>query len=106
MLGVRRGGQGGGGGGQGGGAASWHSTRSLRRCRMNVIIQRMERRSKPRSPKPSPTFTAARGDRAVWLTVLEAREFLRLGDRAEHDRLLDLAANFQLELTTHTEASK
>lgn len=72
---------------------------------MNIIIQRMDRRSEPRSPKPSPTFTPDRGNRAVWLTRLEAKEYLRLGDRAEHDRLLDLAANFQLELTTNNGGS-
>lgn len=65
---------------------------------MNIIIQRMERRSVPREPKQSPVFNGDRCDRAVWLTVLEAREYLRLGDRAEYERLLDLAANFQMEL--------
>lgn len=65
---------------------------------MNIVIQRMERRSVPREPKQSPVFNGARCDRAIWLTVLEARECLRMGDRAESDRLLDLAANFQMEL--------
>jgi hypothetical protein len=65
---------------------------------MNILIQRMARRSEPRPRKQTPTFSLARRDRAIWLTVLEAQEYLRLGDRAEHDRLLDLAANSQMEL--------
>lgn len=63
-----------------------------------IIIQRMERRAEPRPRKQQPSFSFERRDRAIWLTVLEAREYLRLGDRAEYDRLLDLAANAQIEL--------
>jgi len=62
----------------------------------NVLIQRMERTA-PRKPKPSPAFTAARTERAIWLTWLEAREYRRKGDITEYNRLLDLAANLQRE---------
>lgn len=51
-----------------------------------------------RHAKQAPVFTTARRDLAIWLTVLEAQEYLRLGDRAEYERLLDLAANSQMEL--------
>jgi hypothetical protein len=43
-------------------------------------------------------FSAERWDRAIWFTVLEARSFARDGDHAESERLLDLAANSQMEL--------
>lgn len=45
----------------------------------------------------APVFSTARRDLAIWLTILEAQEYLRLGDRAEYERLLALAANFQLD---------
>lgn len=50
-----------------------------------------------RHAKQAPVFSTARRDLAIWLTILEAREYLRLGDRAEYERLLALAANFQLD---------
>lgn len=44
------------------------------------------------------TFTRERWDRAIWLTVLEARSYANEGNHAEANRLLDLAANSQTEL--------
>ena len=48
--------------------------------------------------KNPPVFTLERWDRAIWLTVLEARSFEREGNHEEAERLLDLAAFSQLEL--------